>query len=114
MFAASVPCTKEVMPLYHEIIDTVNLNGVRCHIIYNSVAPSVSVIVAEVSEMQHPVLAVLELERVNGINTLLRIKSFSTASEQKLAGTIVIEPCGLAAALYKALTIKKHITLTGL
>ncbi|KAA5971369.1 hypothetical protein [Pantoea sp. M_9] len=118
MLAASVPCTKEVMPLHHEIIDTVHLNGLRCHIIYNSVAPSASVITMDSAPSENEAscrtLAALELERVAGINTVLRIKSFWSEPDEGLSGIGFVEPSCLATALYNALATKKRITLVGL
>jgi len=118
MFNVPVPCTTEALPVHHEVIDTVNLNGIRCHVIYNSMAPGASVIKMDSEQAEHETryrtLAALELERVGGINTVLRIKSFWAEPDDALSGVGFVEPCCLATALYKALATKKRITLVGL
>ncbi|MDH2066842.1 hypothetical protein [Pantoea sp. GD03673] len=113
----SVPATysAEAVNCLYEVIDILNLNGARCHVIFDSQASRAAVIEADTTEQlgeqRHPVLAVLEMERVTRINTLLRIKSFWTDSDSVHAG--VASGC-LAKALYNALTTKKNITLVGL
>lgn len=113
----NVPATysAEAVECLYEVIDILNLNGARCHVIFDSQATRAAVIEADTTEergeMRHPVLAVLEMERVTSINTILRIKSFWTDSDRSQSG---VKSGSLAKALYKALTIKKHITLVGL
>ena len=115
MFNVPPTYSAEAVECLYEVIDILNLKGARCHVIFDSQASRAAIIEAdttdELGEMRHPVLAVLEMERVTSINTILRIKSFWTDSEGPHPE---IEPASLAKALYKALTIKKQITLVGL
>ncbi len=115
MFVVPASYSAEAVQCLYEVIGILNLNGVRCHVIFDSQASRAAVIQADATEehgeMRHPVLAVLEMERVTSITTILRIKSFWTDSEGAQSG---VEPGTLAKALYKALTTKKHITLVGL
>jgi len=115
MFNVSATYSAEAVECLYEVIDILNLKGARCHVNFDSQASRAAVIEAdtieELGEMRHPVLAVLELERVTSINTILRIKSFWTDPEGVRPD---VEPGSLAKALYKALTIKKQITLVGL
>lgn len=105
----------EAVECLYEVIENLTLNGARCQVIYDSQATRAAVIEAdatdECGEMRYPVLAVLEMERVTSINTVLRIKSFWTDSDGMQAK---VEQGSLAKALYKALTLKKQITLVGL
>ncbi|NYS30968.1 MULTISPECIES: hypothetical protein [unclassified Pantoea] len=115
MFIASASYSAEAVECLYEVIGMLNLNSIRCHVIFDSQASRAAVIEADATEehgeMRHPVLAVLEMERVTSINTILRIKSFWTDPDGVHSG---VEPGSLAQALYKALTTKKHITLVGL
>lgn len=115
MFNVPATYSAETVECLYEVIDILNLNGARCHVIFDSQASRAAVIEAETTEqlgeMRHPVLAVLEMERVTSINTLLRIKSFWTDSD---GARHEIASGSLANALYNALTMKKHITLVGL
>ncbi|MFV9670479.1 hypothetical protein CKF43_10335 [Pantoea graminicola] len=105
----------EAVECLYEVIDNLTLNGSRCQIIYDSQAARAAVIEADATdehgEQRHPVLAVLEMERVTSINTILRIKSFWTDADGTRSN---VEQGSLAKALYKALTLKKQITLVGL
>jgi hypothetical protein len=118
MFIMPASYSAESVQQLHEIIDTFILNGARCHVIYNSTAPSAAVIEMDAIQTEggtcYRTLAVLELERVSGINTLLRIKSFRADPDGAQSGAGLVEPASLAKALYEALTVKKHITLVGL
>ncbi|EIB96675.1 MULTISPECIES: hypothetical protein [Pantoea] len=108
---------KTVQGLY-EVLHTFNLNGARCHVIYDGKATRAAVIEAKSSvkggEMRHQVLAVLEMERVARINTTLRIKSFWADPDGEQSECGVVEPDRLAKALYETLTARKRITLVGL
>lgn len=118
MFIVPVSYSTESVQRLHEILDTFTLNGARCHVIYNSTAPSAAVIEMDAMQTSDGVcywtLAALELERVSDINTLLRVKSFWTDPDGAQSGASFVEPCCLATALYEAITTKKHITLVGL
>lgn len=118
MFIMPASYSAESVQQLHEIIDTFILNGARCHVIYNSTAPSAAVIEMDAIQTEggtcYRTLAVLELERVSGINTLLRIKSFRADPDGAQSGAGLVEPASLAKALYEALTVKKHVTLVGL
>ena len=115
MFNVPATYSAEAVECLYEVIDILNLNGARCHVIFDSQASRAAVIevdtTEQLGEMRYPVLAVLEMERVTSINTLLRIKSFWTDSD---GAHPEIASGNLANALYKALTMKKHITLVGL
>lgn len=112
-----VPATysAEAVRGLYEIIDRLNLDGIRCHVIFDSQALRAAVIEAnaieEHGEMRFPVLAVLEMERVTRINTLLRIHSFWSDSDLHHPG---VKPGTLAQKLYNTLTKKKNFTLVGL
>lgn len=118
MFIMPASYSAESVQQLHEIIDTFTLNGARCHVIYNSTAPSAAVIEMDTTQTDggtcYRTLAVLELERVSGIHTLLRIKSFWADPDGAQSGAGFVEPASLAKALYSAIAIKKHITLVGI
>lgn len=115
MYIVPASYSAEAVKCLYEVIDHLNLNGARCQVIYDSQASRAAVIEAKATddrgEMRHAVLAVLEMERVTTIHTLLRIKSFWTDREGRHG---CVEQNSLAKALYKALTLKKQITLVGL
>lgn len=118
MFIIPASYSAESVQQLHEIIDTLSLNGARCHVIYNSTAPGAAVVEMDATQTDgrtgHRTLAVLELERVSGIHTMLRIKSFWANPDRVQSGAGYVEPASLAKALYDALAVKKHITLVGL
>lgn len=118
MFIMPASYSAESVQQLHEIIDTFTLNGARCHVIYNSTAPSAAVIEMDAIQTEggtcYRTLAALELERVSDIHTLLRIKSFWADPDGTQSGAGFVEPSGLATMLYNALAVKKHVTLVGL
>ncbi|MDF2043821.1 MULTISPECIES: hypothetical protein [unclassified Pantoea] len=117
MFVVPESYSTESINEYYEVIDAVTLNGARCMILWDGKASRAAVVQEEASEedgeMRQNVLAVLELERVTRINTVLRVLSFGADPDGLQLNDGFVEPVCLAKALYEALTIKKRLTLVG-
>lgn len=118
MFVVPQSYSTEAIQQHYEMIDSIILNGARCQVIWDGRACRAAIVEADAAEedgeMRQRVLAVLELDRVTRINTMLRVLSFWAEPDGVQSGAGFVEPGCLATALHEALTAKKRLTLVGL